>query len=118
MSTVKDAADALLASLVPVEQVRRYADPGAVVDPPGVVLGAPALTWGTGCADPTEARWLVYLVVAASDRALEELWELLPIVVAALDSVPGAAVIRADPGAYLAGGPELPCYEIQVDYGL
>jgi len=119
VSAIEEAADDLLAALRTVEGVWAYSDPGAPVEvPAATVLGPPALTWEAGCGGPTSARWLVYLVVAADETALARLWALLPAVVAAIDALPNAAVIRADPGAYLAGGPELPCYEIQADYAL
>ncbi|MEO3930765.1 hypothetical protein ABGB07_44015 [Micromonosporaceae bacterium B7E4] len=119
--SIKTTAAELYDALKTVEGLRVYRDlagPGAAVQPPAAVLSAPAFVWEGGCDGPTEARWLVYLVAAADERALEWLWEHLPEVAAALDSVPSAAVQRADPGAYQASPAELPCYEIQVDVGL
>jgi hypothetical protein len=119
VSTIADAAGELLAALRTVSDVGEpYGELAQSVRTPGVVLGAPALTWGTGCIDPTEGRWIVYVVTAVSDRAMEELWDLVPRVAAALDAVPSASVIRADPGAFPDGASQLPCYEITVEVNL
>lgn len=118
MSAVKDRAVELLAALRGVEDVRAYDDPAAVIDPPGVVLGPPALVWETGGSAPTTARFLVYVVVGAAERAIERLWELVPVVAAALDTMPGVTVMQADPATYPTGGPELPCYQIQIEVSL
>lgn len=118
MSVVKAAAAALKAALKTVQDVIPHTDPGATIDPPATVLGPPALTWDALYGGPTSARWLVYVVVGVDDRAIERLWDLVPVVAAALDEVDDAVVIRADPGTYLTGGGELPCYSIQVDVSL
>ena len=120
MSAIDDAAAALTAALRAVDGVRHYAEPdaAAAVDPPATVLGWPALTWEALPYAPTSGRWLVYLVVPVNDRAQSRLFELVPIVTAAIDNVTNAVVIRADPGAFDAGGTPLPCYEIQVDVSL
>lgn len=127
MSAVADAAGRVLDRLTGLDGVRVEADPGASVSPPATaagdggataVLGPPALVWESGCPDPTSARWVLYVVVDATDRSLPRLWELVPVVAAALDGDPGIAVLRADPGAYLTGGVELPCYEIQIEVSL
>lgn len=115
---VRAAAEALEAALREVADVRVFRDAGANVDPPAVILGAPALTWEGVCLEPTEARFMVHVVVKANERALETLWELIPLVSEALDGVSDASVRRADPGTYPSGGSELPAYAIQVDVAL
>ncbi|MDG4790375.1 hypothetical protein O7626_31400 [Micromonospora sp. WMMD1102] len=122
---IKNAANDLYDALKALEGTtglrvyRDIAGPGAAIQPPAVVLSAPRFAWQTGCVGaPTDARWLVYVIAAAGERALEVLWGYLPAVAEAIDSVPSAAVIQADPGAYQASSAELPCYEIQVDVGL
>lgn len=116
--SIKPAAETLLTALRGVAGVRVYDDSGANVDPDAVVLGPPTLEWAGVCPGPTSARWTVYVVVKASDRALQRLWDLVPAVADAVDAVPDAAVIRADPGVFSAGGVDLPCYQIQVDVSL
>ncbi|MEV7263974.1 hypothetical protein AB0N38_10525 [Micromonospora aurantiaca] len=116
MSTVVEAAEALAAALRGVEGVRYVPDLAAVVEPPATALGPPALTWDAYCVEPTEARFIAYVVVARDERALPRLWDLVPRVAAALDAVPDAVVRRADPGLYPSG--ELPCYQIQVEVSL
>lgn len=118
MSAVSDATADILAALKGVEGTNTLSDPGATPRPPSLVLGPPSLQWQGACAGPTSARFLVYVVEKVDDRALERLWDLVPTVADALDAMPDASVIRADPGAYLSGGVELPCYEIQIEVSL
>jgi hypothetical protein len=118
MSAIAEAAATILAALKGIEGVNATSDVGKTLDPPSLVLGPPALVWQGVCAGPTSARWLVYVVVPADERALERLWELVPVVAAALDAMPDVSVIRADPGAYVNGSGELPCYEIQIEVSL
>lgn len=118
MGTVREAAEALEATLRTVTGVRVYRDPGAALDPPAVVLGPPALTWESNCLEPTEARFIISAVGKADERALERFWDLGPALAVALDQVLDAAVIRADPGVWTAGAAELPAYNIQVDVAL
>lgn len=120
--TVREAAEALETALEAVPKLQVYRDPGANVDPPAAVLGPPSLAWetygdGTGVY-PTSATFPVYVVTAADDRSLERLWELVPEVAAALESVADAVTPTADPGAYNTGGVQLPCYEILAEVSL
>lgn len=115
---VKAAAEALEEALQTVPGLRVLRDPGGAADGPVAILGAPALTWDGVCLDPTEARFMVHVTVEANERALERLWELVPVVAEALDQVVDASVRRADPGTYPTGGSELPAYAIQVDVAL
>lgn len=116
MNAVTEAATALGEALRGVEGVRYTADISAVIEPPATLLGPPALTWDAFCAEPTEARFVAFLIVARDERALPRLMELLPRVVAAVDAVTDAVVTRADPDIYPSG--ELPCYKIQIEVSL
>ena len=114
MSAVAEAAGALLEALQGVAGARVYSDPGATLDPPALLLGPPSLTWETVCSDPTSARFIVYVVVKVSERAMEQLWELVPEVAQAIDATTDATVRQADPGTWK----DLPAYEIQVEVSL
>lgn len=117
--TVKEAAEALQAALKTVPGTRVYTDPSAMVDPPGLVIGPPRLQWQTMCTGPTEAVFTVYVVTALNDRTLERLWELVPQVADAVDNnMYDAVVLRADPGVFPAGGPDLPAYEMTIEISL
>lgn len=116
--TVKEAAEALEAALGAIEGARVYRELGATLDPPALVLGPPALSWEAVCREPTAATFIVHVVEAADERALERLWLLVPQVAEAIDSVLDASVRRADPGTYPTGGSELPSYSVQVDVAL
>lgn len=114
LDALTEASAALTAALRTVAGVRVYTDPAAVVDPPAAVLGPPSLTWSALCPEPTSARFLIYVVVAADDQAMPRLWGLVPTVAAAVDALPEASVIRATPGAFT----ELPSYEIETEVSL
>lgn len=115
---VAEQAAALEAALEAVPSLRVYRDPGGVVDPPAAVLGPPSLLWRGVCAGPTEATFPVYVVTKADEHALERLWDLVPSVAAAVDTVPDAAVTGAEPGSYQSGAVSLPSYELSIGVGL
>lgn len=118
MSVVTEAAAELAAAIATVEGIRVYTRAGATVDPPAVVIGPPTLTWETTCTDPNESAFPVAVVVAAGDRAMDRLWDLVPLVAAAIESVPGAVVRTATPGSFAVGASDLPSYEIAVEMSL
>ncbi|WP_435589804.1 hypothetical protein [Micromonospora aurantiaca (nom. illeg.)] len=118
MNAIEQAAADLAAALETVQGLAVARDLGANLDPPAAVVDGPALTWRAHCVEPTDARFLVHLVVASGPDAQPLLWRLLPVVSVALDAEADATVIRADPALHQVGGAELPCYEIQVDVAL
>lgn len=119
MSRISDAAVDLETALKLIPEVSVHRDPGApLTSPPAVVIGPPALEWESGCPAPTAARFLVYVVVTADERAVERLWELVELVAATIDTQTDAAVIRADPAVFVSGTSQLPCYEIQTEVPL
>lgn len=114
-----ELAGELKAAVETVPDVRAYLDPGASIAPPGVVIGPPQLTFEGYSGDPTEATFVLAVCVAASDRAMARLWDLVPLVAAAVHTHTEDAVVRrAQPGAWTAGGTELPCYELTVETNL
>lgn len=121
---VADAALAVHAALKTVPGLRAHTDMGAPVDPPASIVGPPALTWSGHGDGPNLARFVVYVVMAADERALETLWELVPAVVAALENYPGADITvrpgedQAVPGRWPAGAADLPAYEITCEVTL
>lgn len=115
MSAVADIAEALYAALAGVQGVRVYRDPAAPIDPPASVLAAPSLSWDGPCHEPSTASFRVYVIVAMDDRALDRLWDLVPQVAEAVDTVPEAVVTRATPGVYTSGGVDLPSYDLTVE---
>lgn len=119
MSVVSDAVASLEAALRSVDGVRYYRDPAGQIDPPATLLGPVELAWeAAGCGGPTGGTWRVYVVHALDSRAAERLPELVLLVAGVLDELPEAAVLRADPGVFVAGGQELPSYEITVEVAL
>ena len=65
-----------------------------LVDPPAAVLGPPTLTWDTFMSAPTNATFTLALAAPADDRALGRLFDLLPAVTVAVDTVTDAVVRR------------------------
>lgn len=110
------ATQQLAAAAAAVDGVRVYTDPGATVDPPGVVVAPPSIQFEGFVGGPTTARFLLYVVVAADERALERLYPLVMAVAAAIDEHTAASVLEASPGSW--GTPELPAYVIETEYSL
>ncbi len=118
MSQISDVRDSLNVALKTVQGLRVYSDLGESMDPPAAIVGPPRLNWEAQCPGPTSARFLVYVVVGADERALENLWRWVELAADALDGVLDATVIRADPGTFNSGGNDLPSYEITVEVSL
>lgn len=122
MSTIGDAAAALRMAAATVVGLRAYEgtpdDPGAVLDPPAVVVGPPELAWREVSRDSIDATFTVYLVMPADDRAIERLWDSILDLRVALETVASATVVSAVPEPFLATGLELPAYAIEVRYAI
>lgn len=114
MSAIGDAIDDLAAAAATVASVRVH-KLGEDVTPPAVVVGPPRLSPLGGCPGPVSASFPVDVIVAADSGALERLWELVPAVWSAIEERTVAVVTAADPGTYLSGTTELPCYELTVE---
>ncbi|HEX7038678.1 MAG TPA: hypothetical protein VF202_01035 [Trueperaceae bacterium] len=117
VKTAAQGVETALRGAVP--KLRVHTDLGATVDPPAAVVGPPQLTWTGYGRGPNLARFLVYVIVAADDRALERLWDLVPQVAAALEaSEADITVTQANPARWPAGGVDLPAYEITTEVAL
>lgn len=100
-------------------RLRVYPDPGATVTPPAVVIGLPVLVSDSGCVGPRLARFKVAVIVSADERAAERLWDLVPLVEAAIWTVQDAVTApEQTPGVFTNGGLALPSYELSVEVGL
>jgi hypothetical protein len=119
MSAVADAAVMLETALkAPTPNTfATYRDMGAPLQPPAVILGPPSLLWEAGCNGPTSARFLLYVVVDASERAAEILWDLVVEVADIIDGTE-AVVVQANPASYVTANGDLPCYEMTVECAL
>lgn len=119
MRTIAETGDALVAALLTVPDLRagfvsQLTDPA----PPAALVSPPVLVW-TGYRDgPTSATFEVAVCVAFDDRAMERLYELVPLVAAALEEVSDASVTEARPGTFRVGSADLPCYSISVETSL
>lgn len=86
--------------------------------PPAAVLAPPLLTWsGPGLA-PTDARWIVPVVVAGSGRSVGDLYRLLPEIAAVIDMETDFVVKQAEPGSWQSGNSTLPCFLLTIEVAL
>lgn len=118
MSAIREAAEALAEGLRTVEGVIVYTDPSATVDPPGIVVGPPRLTYEAYVQGATTAAFRVVAVVAQTEDSLPALWDLVPQIDAAIETVTDAVVTLAAPGQWGEGTSTLPCYEFTVEMSL
>ncbi|MEU8636788.1 hypothetical protein AB0C38_31845 [Amycolatopsis sp. NPDC048633] len=118
---MQDAVTALKAALKTVEQLdgRVYEDPGATVSSVGAVITPPTVAWDSFARSaPTEATFVVHLVVPLDEYATARLYDLVEPVVDAIEADPLFAVASASPGLLQQGGTQLPTYALTVDVGL
>lgn len=88
---------------------------------PAVVISPPRLLFeGPPSANPTSMTLTLQVVVDVNppDRALPQLWDLVPQVAAAADMTDGV-VTQAVPGTFgVAGTVQLPAYDITIEVPL
>ncbi|MFI5607775.1 hypothetical protein [Amycolatopsis sp. NPDC051903] len=118
MTVLQDAVAGLKEVLETIPDLVVYLDPGASVQGLGAVITPPILSWESFCEDPTEATFVVHLVVPFDEYATFRLYELLEPVVTAIQSDPRFSVSSASPGLLQSGGAQLPTYAISVDTAL
>jgi len=124
MTVVAQAAQNLKTVLSNVDGLRVYDDLGARIDPPAVLIGPPTLGWQAFHSHtPTNARFTLWLVVPADERALPRLWALVPAVVEAVEAGMPSATVQdgvsaATPTVWPSAGIELPAYQILVEVDL
>jgi hypothetical protein len=113
-----DIVNSIQDAIETVPGVRAYTDPGADIDPPGVVIGLPTIEFetygGIKSPGPTEATLTLYLVVRADDRATSNLSGLIDQVANAIWSVADYSVMRSQPGIWVTSNNQLPCYVLDV----
>lgn len=116
--SVQSVIDQLQQAISNIPGVRAYTDPGADIDPPGVVIQLPTLqfeTYGSAASPtPTEASLTLYLMVRSDDRSTSNLSELVDQVADAIWSVADYSVTRAQPGLWTTSNVQLPAYVLDV----
>lgn len=112
--SVQDCSDALVAALKAVPNLRASVIDGREINPPQAIVGPPSMVFEHFCEGPTELSFPVTLVVKVDTLALERLYKMLPLVVAAIDSVSDAVVTVAEPGSWGPAGEEMPAYTLTV----
>ena len=118
-SPVATATAEVKSALATVPGATVTTDPGATLAVlPALVLGPPRLSWESGCLGPTEALYIVSVVVDQDERAIERLWDLVVAVGNAVDGHSDGVVVQADPGVFPSGPAQLPCYDVQIEVPL
>lgn len=113
---VRGIAADLAALLGAIEGLRVEQRPGKAPAPPVVYIPPAAFAWEGYVLAPTEATFELVLAVAADERAVEALYDLLPQVTESIDGSAVDAVVKsADPGVWRVGSVELPAYFITVE---
>jgi len=118
MSAIADAVAMLDAAAKTVPGVEVSTDLGAALNPPTVMISPPQLSWDGYNVEPTEATFLVFVIVAFDDYAIEKLYQLVPQVAAALDANTDGSVRTAAPAVFQSGGHDYPAYEITCEVPL
>jgi hypothetical protein len=105
---VKDLVRAL--KTVPGVGGSVYTDPAAPnIQCPAAVIGPPTLILDG--VEVTEAHFPIWVVVDQSERAMEQLWELAPAAVAAIDEhTEGVVSQPPGPFPFPNGATDLPSY--------
>lgn len=117
--TLKAVLEAASAALPDADGFRVVGELADDIDPPAALLAPPQLTWDGPGAEPTDATWVVVLVVPASDRSMAELYRLLPFVSEAIDEKTDFVMRTAEPGVWQTGNTgALPCYSLTVEVAL
>lgn len=117
-SVIGDAHDALVAAVSAIPGVRVYGEPGDIVSPPGVMVGPPTLGWAVYAEQPDTATFTVWLISDLTERPLETLFPLIPMVSEAIDQLNYMAVTVAAPSAVDNGGTTYPAYQFTVEASL
>ena len=113
---IRSIADALADLLTEIEGLRVERRPGAAPAPPALYVPPATMSWDGYAAAPTEASFELVLAVAADERAVETLYDLLPQVTETIDGSTVDAVVKsAEPGVWRVGAVELPAYFITVE---
>jgi hypothetical protein len=116
--------DALVHALKGVADLDVAQRPGQVLNPPAAYVGPPTLTWDAYEPQAREAVFEVVLAAPLSGEAVDVLYDYLPRVSEALDTIPrdpaqphsaDVVVKTAEPGVWQSGTVSLPCYFIRVE---
>lgn len=115
--SLNDSWAAVKAAVAGVPGVTVYTDPGATIDPPGVVVGLPDLS-GNGTYNtplPNELTMHLYLVVASNDAAQDSLVSLLDQLSEVVFDATDFVVTQAQPGTWQTSNTDLPCFVLTVE---
>ncbi len=128
-NAVTGAIDAFCASSaaeVLGSRIRRFEEYEAPTLP-AVVVGTARLDGGDmpyrrpgEAFEPSEAQIPIWIMVPSDKRAAQNLYTVLPLIVAALDDLTDAVVVSAGPGRYPSptDQKEFPAYEVIVEYAV
>jgi len=121
IEAVTAARDAIADALEMVDELSGRIHVGAFpqVHPPAAVVGPGSFQWEAYDTDPTAAAISVVIVARADAEAIDTLYRLVPLAADAIHENVVTAVVRtASPLSFLAGGQDLPAYELRVEVAL
>lgn len=122
MTDAWQALQALVAACGTVPGVHAYrGDRAAQVKLPCAIVSLPELTREAMCEYPTLGIYSVYVAVTFDDRSIERLLggsSIVQAISTAIETGTPADVTTTVPIAVVAGGRELPGYELTVNYPL
>jgi hypothetical protein len=112
------ALEAASASLSAAERFEVVQELAETLKPPSALLAPPLLTWAGPGPEPSDATFVVVAVVAASERAQEQLFSLVASAAEAIDQETDLVMRQAEPGTWPTGDSTLPCYTLTVEVAL
>jgi hypothetical protein len=98
-------------------QAQAYLDLSGKPNLPGIVFGAPHLTYEAyNTGDPSEITIYLYLIVQSDGYILINMEPFITAVSEALyERTTDVVVTQAIPGAFTHGGSDLPCYVLTLE---
>lgn len=114
---VSEARQSLIDQLSTIKDVRVYGDPGATIQPPGIIVGVPSLEWAGMFVEPTSAEFTITYSVKMDSRSPERLLEAVQQVSEAITD-PDFSIVSASSGVIVSNNTELPSYSFVVSVAL
>lgn len=92
---------------------------GQTMELPAVIVSLPRLVFeGPNPGEPTQATFLLALMVPRDEDVSDSLAEWITKVAEQIDRWDSAVVRNADPGTWPSGGIDLPAYLIEVEVAM
>lgn len=113
--TPAQISDALVAVLKTIPGLHAHVMDGRQANPPVAIVGPPSMRWTGYCGPASEMTFPVTLVVRKDDKTIERLYDLLPAISVAIDTVEDASVVAATPGTWGSADDGYPAYTLTIE---